>query len=120
MSTESKQSTAQVAQTTTSGGNALTACGAINSADEWIDLEAQVLELWDATSESVAQVGLLGDSSGVTKFVSWQTSDMPRPEEGASYSLETVVTDEHEGRHSVNLTSTTEIEHLDNEFAAVR
>jgi hypothetical protein len=112
MSTESKQSTARVAQSTTSGGNALTACGTINSADEWIDLEAQVLELWDATSELVAQVGLLGDLSGVTKLVSWQTSDVPRLEEGASYSLETVVTDEYDGRYSVHLNSETDVEEI--------
>jgi hypothetical protein len=112
MSTESKQSTTRAAQSTTSGGNALTACAAISSADTWLDLEAQVLELWEATSESVAQVGLLGDSSGITKFVSWQTSDVPRLEEDASYSLETVVTDEYEGRHSVHLNSKTEVEEI--------
>ncbi|WP_273837234.1 hypothetical protein [Halococcus sp. PRR34] len=120
MATEFKQSTARTAQTTTNGGNALTACEAINSADEWIDLEAQVIDLWSPNSESVAQVGLLGDSSGMTKFVSWAASSVPRLEEGASYSLSTVVTDEHEGRHSVNLNSATDVEHLDDELAQVR
>jgi ssDNA-binding replication factor A large subunit len=112
MSTESKQSTARVAQSTTSGGNALAACGAINSADEWIDLEAQVLELWKPHSSSVAQVGLLGDSSGVTKFVAWEASNVPGLEEGASYSLSTVVTDEYDGRFSVNLNSKTDVKEI--------
>lgn len=112
MSTESKQSTDRAAQTTTNGGNALTACAAINSADEWIDLEVRVLELWSPNSDSVAQVGLLGDSSGVTKFVSWAASNVPRLEEGASYSLSTVVTDEYDGRFSVNLNSKTDVEEI--------
>jgi ssDNA-binding replication factor A large subunit len=109
MSTESTQSTTREAQTTTTGGNTLTACAAINSADTWLDLEAKVLELWEPTSTSVAQVGLLGDSSGVMKFVSWETSNVPQIEEGASYALETVVTDEYDGQFSVHLNSETSV-----------
>jgi hypothetical protein len=66
MSTEPKQSTGRVAQSTTSGGNALTACGAINSTDRWVDLEAQVFELWEATSESIAQVAYSPTLPGVS------------------------------------------------------
>lgn len=90
----------------------LTACAAINSADEWVDLNAKVLELWEPGSDSIAQVGLLGDSSGVRKFVAWEKSELPALEEGEIYDLENVVTDEYEGKYSVKLTSTTEITQL--------
>lgn len=111
MSTESKQSTADEAQTMTSGSS-LVACSSISKADKWIDLEVEVLELWEASSSAVAQVGLLGDSSGVVKFVSWEKSNLSQLKEGAAYSLETVVTDEYDRRFSVNLNAKTSIEEI--------
>jgi replication factor A1 len=61
-------------------------------------------------------VGLLGDESGTIKFVSFGTSDLPKLEEGAVYSLSNVVTDEYQGNYSVKLNRTTEITELDEEM----
>jgi replication factor A1 len=95
----------------------LTACAAINSPDEWVDLHAKVLELWEPGSDSIAQVGLLGDSSGVIKFVAWKKSELPELEEGEAYSFENVVTDKFEGKTSVKLNSNTTVEPIDGEAA---
>lgn len=88
----------------------------IDEPEEWIDLTAKVIELWDPRSDSVAQVGLLGDPTGTIKFTKWAKSDLPALEEGGVYELRNVVTDEYQGRYSVKLNSTTVIEELDEDL----
>ena len=88
----------------------------IDRAEQWVDVTAKVIELWDPRSDSVAQVGLLGDPSGTIKFTKWAKSDLPALEEGGVYELRNVVTDEWEGRYSVKLNSTTVIEELDDDI----
>ena len=87
--------------------------GDIEQDEQWVDLRAKVVDLWDPGHESIAQVGLLGDESGTIKFVAFDTSDLPNLEEGASYALGNVVTDEYQGNYSVKLNRTTTIEELD-------
>jgi len=98
------------------GGNEQKEIRDIDAPEEWIDLTAKVVDLWDATSDAVAQVGLLGDETGTIKFTKWSKSDLPALEEGAVYSLTNVVTDEYQGRFSVKLNRTTTIEQLDEEI----
>ncbi|ADD05787.1 replication protein A [Natrialba magadii ATCC 43099] len=88
----------------------------VDEPEEWVDLTAKVIELWDPRSDSVAQVGLLGDPTGTIKFTKWAKSELPALEEGGVYSLQNVVTDEYQGRYSVKLNSTTIIEELDEEL----
>ncbi|WP_121743725.1 replication factor A [Natronorubrum halophilum] len=88
----------------------------VDEPEQWIDLTAKVIELWDPRSDSVAQVGLLGDPTGTIKFTKWAKSDLPALEEGGVYELQNVVTDEYQGRYSVKLNSTTVIEELDEEL----
>jgi replication factor A1 len=88
----------------------------IDSPEEWVDVTAKVVELWDAQSDAVAQVGLLGDETGTVKFTKWSKSDLPTLDEGEVYSLRNVVTDEYQGRFSVKLNRTTTIERLDEEL----
>jgi ssDNA-binding replication factor A large subunit len=92
------------------GGNEQKAIADIDKAEEWIDITAKVVELWDANSDAVAQVGLLGDETGTVKFTKWSKSDLPELREGAVYDLRNVVTDEYQGRFSVKLNRTTTIE----------
>ena len=98
------------------GGSDLIAVGDVDTEEEWHTVEAKVVDLWEPRSDSVAQVGLLGDESGTIKFTKWSKSDLPELEEGASYRLGNVVTDEYEGRYSVKLNSTTTIEELDEDI----
>jgi len=95
------------------GGTERASVGEIDSDGEWVDLRVTVVDLWDAQSDAVAQVGLLGDESGTTRFVAFETSDVEPLEEGASYALGNVVTDEYEGNYSVKLNRTTTVERLD-------
>jgi replication factor A1 len=98
------------------GGSELIAVGDIDEGEEWHTVEAKVVDLWEPRSDSIAQVGLLGDESGTIKFVKWSESDLSELKEGQAYRLGNVVTDEYEGRYSVKLNSTTTIEELDEEI----
>ncbi|GAB7094678.1 replication protein A [Halolamina litorea] len=99
-----------------SGDSELTLLGDIDEDEQWVDLEVKVADLWEPGHESIAQVGLLGDESGTMKFVAFDTSDLPELEEGTSYALSNVVTDEYEGSFSVKLNKTTTITELDEEI----
>ena len=88
----------------------------IDAPEEWVDITVEVLQLWEPRSDSIAQVGLLGDETSTIKFTAWATSDLPELEEGSVYRLENVVTDEYEGDFSVKLNRTTTIEELDEEL----
>ena len=99
-----------------SGGNQQALLGEIDEDEQWLDLRVKVVDLWDPGHESIAQVGLVGDESGTMKFVAFTTSDLPELEEGASYALSNVVTDEYQGNFSVKLNRTTTITELDEEI----
>lgn len=102
------------------GGSASASIGDIDTAEQWLTLDAKVIELWDPRSESIAQVGLLGDETGTIKFTKWAKSDLQELEEGASYTFENVVSDEYQGRYSVKLNRTTNIERLDHDIEVGR
>jgi ssDNA-binding replication factor A large subunit len=99
-----------------SGGNDTVQVEDVDEAEQWVDLTAKVVELWEPRSDSVGQVGLLGDPTGTIKFTKWAKSDLENLEEGQTYRLGNVVTDEYEGRYSVKLNKTTTIEAVDEEF----
>jgi ssDNA-binding replication factor A large subunit len=98
------------------GGNEQKDIADIDSPEEWVDVTAKVVDLWNATSDAVAQVGLLGDETGTVKFTKWSKSELPALEEGQVYSLRNVVTDEYQGRFSVKLNRTTTIEARDEDI----
>ena len=90
----------------------------IKEAGKWVDLEVKVLDLWEPATEAISQTGLIGDGSGSMKFVKWAKSELPNMELGQSYLLKRVVTDEFQGRFSVKLNRTSQIEPLEKEVEA--
>ena len=98
------------------GGNEQTLLNDIDQDEQWVDVRAKVVDLWEPRSDSISQVGLLGDESGRMKFVAFTTSELPELEEGKSYALGNVVTDEYQGNFSVKLNRTTSITELDEEI----
>ncbi|WP_277554358.1 replication factor A [Halobaculum limi] len=99
-----------------SGGAQELLVGDIDEDEQWVDLRVKVADLWDPNHDSIAQVGLLGDESGTIKFVSFSTSELEALEEGTSYALSNVVTDEYQGNYSVKLNRTTTITELDEDI----
>ena len=88
----------------------------VDEDEQWISLTAKVVDLWDARSDAVGQVGLIGDETGRIKFTKWAKSDLPELEEGKVYRLGNVVTDEYQGDYSVKLNRTTTIEEVDEDI----
>jgi len=85
----------------------------IKESGKWVDLEVKVLDLWEPAAQTISQTGLVGDATGAMKFVKWTKSELPNLELGRSYILKNVVTDEFQGRFSVKLNRTSQIEPLD-------
>jgi replication factor A1 len=98
------------------GGSDQVLVNEIDQDEQWVDLRVKLVDLWDPRSDAIAQVGLLGDESGTIKFVAFETSDLESLEEGTSYELSNVVTDEYEGSYSVKLNRTTTITEIDDEI----
>ena len=98
------------------GGNERVLVNDIDQDEQWVDLRVKLVDLWDPRSDSISQVGLLGDESGTIKFVAFKTSELEKLAEGKSYELSNVVTDEYEGTYSVKLNRTTTITEIDEEI----
>jgi ssDNA-binding replication factor A large subunit len=98
------------------GGSETVTVEEIDEDEQWVELTAKVVDLWDEPHESIAQTGLLGDPTGRIKFTAWESADLDRLEEGAVYRFSNAVTDEYEGRYSVTFNRTTVVEELDEEL----
>jgi replication factor A1 len=92
----------------------------INAEDRWISVRVRVVQLWEPNSQSIAQVGLLGDETGTIKFTSWSNAKLPILKDGQSYSLRNVVTKSWQGRFSISLNKASEIAPLDEEVVVGR
>ena len=90
----------------------------VENEGDFIDVEIQVLDLWDNDTDAIAQVGLVNDDTGRIKFKSWSKSDVPLLTEGQSYVLKGVAVDEWQDRPEISLNSRTEIEISDEEYEA--
>ncbi len=90
----------------------------IKEAGKWADVEVKVLDLWEPASPTISQTGLVGDGTGSLKFVKWSKSDLPDMELGKSYLLRNTITDEYQGRFSLKLNRTSQIEPLEAEVDA--
>jgi replication factor A1 len=90
----------------------------IKESGKWVDLEVKVLDLWDPATEAISQTGLIGDGSGSMKFVKWTKSELPNLELGKSYILRNLVTDEFQGKFSVKLNRTSQVETLEKDIEA--
>jgi replication factor A1 len=97
------------------GGSRAVKLGDIAADEQWVDVTVKLVDLWEPRSDSISQVGLVGDESGTKKFVAFKTSDLPELEEGKSYKLSNVVTDEYQGNFSIKLNRTTTITELDSD-----
>ena len=85
----------------------------ISENGQWANLKAKVVQLWENTHESISQVGLLGDETGIIKFTGWKNAELPKLEQGKSYLFRSVVVGEYNGRFQVQLNKNSSVEKLD-------
>lgn len=71
----------------------------------------RVVKLFEARHQKIHQTGLLGDASGVVRFVSWKgKTEPPTLEQGKNYEIQGIYPTLHEDKVSANLTNATATE----------
>ncbi|GGL41001.1 DNA-binding protein [Halarchaeum grantii] len=75
-----------------------------------VTVEGTVSELWDPSSPAIAQVGLIEDESGRTKFTIWERSNQPVVREGQTVRFRAAAKNWYEGRCSIALTGWSRVE----------
>ena len=69
-----------------------------------VTVEGRISELWSPSSGAIAQVGLIEDESGQTKFTSWEKSNQPVVKEGETVRFRAAAKNWYQGRCSIALT----------------
>lgn len=80
--------------------------------NEWISLKANIVQIWENRSDTVARTGLIGDGTGVIKFTIFARNEKIIPDdfkEGNSYFFENLVSSIWQGQISVKANKTTTI-----------
>lgn len=77
-----------------------------------VSVKAKVLQLWEPASPSISQTGLLGDETGVVRFLIWAKAGKPEVEENKCYIFRNVIVDEFAGVKRLNVTRFSEIEEI--------
>ena len=92
------------------GDNPIGSVEEITTDGMWTSLRVKVVQIWDNTHDSIDQTGLVGDESGTIKFTKWKSANLPPMEEGKSYLLVNVVSNEFNGKMQVSMNKNTRIE----------
>ena len=71
---------------------------------EEVSIEGRIVQLWKPASPAIAQVGLIEDESGRTKFTSWVKSDAKWVQEGERVCIHGAAKSWYQGRVSVAVT----------------
>ncbi|AZH24779.1 DNA-binding protein [Haloplanus aerogenes] len=69
-----------------------------------VDICGEIAVLWEPSHPAIAQVGLIEDETGQTRFTAWKRSGVPSVREGEQVVFRTVATNWYQGRVSVALT----------------
>lgn len=89
----------------------------ITKSGDWVSFKAKVVQLWDSNSPNVSQVGLVGDDTGIIKFITWAKSGKREVSEGSSYIFKNVVTDSFGGRLQVAVNRNSDIEDIEEDVS---
>ena len=106
--------------------------GDIVEEGQWVSLKVKVVQLWEASHESIHQTGLVGDRTGTIKFTMFDghsdrrsegatkemedTPDQIVLEEGRSYMIRNAVTGVWQGRYQLNFNRATTIETIEEDI----
>lgn len=80
---------------------------------EWVTIEGKIVALTETFSPSIAQNGIIADSSGAMRFVVWTRANAPAMEYGHWYRIESAVVDEYKGAPNLKIHSGTTISRLE-------
>jgi replication factor A1 len=97
----------------------LTKIEGISENGQWTNLKAKVIQIWENTHDSISQVGLLGDDTGIIKFTIWKNSNISELEQDASYLFKSVVVGEYNGKFQVQFNKKSSVEKLEEDINTV-
>jgi len=80
---------------------------------EWVTIEGKIVALTPPVSPSIAQTGIIADSSGAMRFVTWTRANAPAMEYGHWYRIESAVVDEYKGAPNLKIHSGTTISRME-------
>lgn len=84
----------------------------IDENSKWISIKVKVVQIWENSHAAIKQIGLLGDVTGVIKFVIWANSEHPVFKLGKSYIIRNAIALEYNGRYQVDFNRKTVIEEI--------
>jgi replication factor A1 len=83
---------------------------------EWVTIEGKIVALTPSLSSSIAQSGIIADSSGAIRFVTWTRANAPAMEYGHWYRIESAVVDEYKGAPNLKIHSGTTISQMEKDI----
>jgi len=86
--------------------------------DAWVTVRGKVVRIFDNTSPSIAQHGIIADETGSVRYVIWKKSEHPPLEEGASYEIQNARTSKYNDRISLYINSNSLASKLDEDIPA--
>lgn len=82
-------------------------------------IDGKVVHLFDTTHESIAQSGLIGDSTGIIKFVIWAKGKVAKVEKGKVYQFNGYKVNVYQGKASIVTTDESVNTLLDKEIKVI-
>lgn len=73
----------------------------LTNEDKFVTIEGTVIQLWTPTSKKIHQTGLIKDETGIIKFTTWATNELPDVEENKSYAFVGFKVSEWDGRLNI-------------------
>jgi replication factor A1 len=73
------------------------------------NIRGKIIQFFDSKNDKIDQVGLLGDESGIVKFITWKSSKIPTLEKDKSYIFNYAQSQKYNELYSLILSSAIEI-----------
>lgn len=73
------------------------------------NIRGKIVQFFDSKNDKIDQVGLLGDETGIVKFITWKSSGAPKLEKDKSYVFNYVQSQKYNEMYSLILSSAIEI-----------
>ena len=103
------------------GGNSSTELRQIHEVvpGDWVTIEGKVVALTKPISPSMAQTGIIADSSGAIRFVAWARGNPPAMEHNHWYRIESAVIHEYKGTPSLDIHSGTTVSEVEKDIPII-
>jgi len=73
------------------------------------NVRGKIIQFFDSKNDKIDQVGLLGDETGIVKFITWKSSNAPKLEKEKSYVFNYVQSQKYNELYSLVVSSAIEI-----------